>query len=258
MTNWDLVIENWDLRKRKCLDFVYRAGDLLVTIGIIFLNGILAIIYWAGNSVPTFLSLGAAALFLFVFDPIVQTEAAVTPTRYGRTPDLKAEMPRIMQGMTVATTLSWLMGAMLFPNPVPWIGAAMWIAGIIAILTMPDRRVGLMWNTKGLILAYGLVLVGFRLLGQQMAGASPQEWAGALGSTGEAQTIIAQNRSLIQTVGVYAVWYGVPFVYFSFLVQTFLANPLSVVSPFGSAADLVRSIRTRDSDSVTRLNRLTR
>jgi len=230
------------------VEFVYSAGSLLVTIGIIFLNGILAIVYWAGSSVPIFLSLAAAALFLFVFDPIAQSEAAVTPTRYGRTPDLRQEMPRTMQGLTAVTTLLWLMGAMLFPNPVPWIGAAMWLGGIVAVLTMPDRRAGLMWNTKGLILAYALVLIGFRLLSGQMAGAAPQEWAGTLGSVGEAQAIIARNRSLVQTIGVYATWYGVPFVYFSFLVQTFLANPLSVVSPFGSAADLVREIRTRGSD----------
>ena len=124
----------------------------------------------------------------------------------------------------------------------------MWLGGIVAVLTMPDRRAGLMWNTKGLILAYALVLIGFRLLSGQMAGAAPQEWAGTLGSVGEAQAIIARNRSLVQTIGVYATWYGVPFVYFSFLVQTFLANPLNVVSPFGSAADLVREIRTRGSD----------
>jgi len=185
-------------------------------------------------------------LFFFVFDPQAQREAVATPTRYGRKPNLEREMPRTWQGMTGVTILLWLVGAMLFPNPVPWIGAAMWIAAVMAILTMPDRRIGLMWNTKGLILSYALVLIGFRLLGQQMSSASPQQWATTLGSVGEAQTIIAQNKSLIQTVGIYAVWYGVPFVYFSFLVQTFLANPLSVVSPFSSAADLVRNIRTRE------------
>jgi len=59
--------------------------------------------------------------------------------------------------------------------------------------------------------------------------------------------VIANTRSNVTTILLWALWLIVPLGYFSMLVQQVFTNPMSMVNPLAGAQDLLRALRVRDS-----------
>jgi hypothetical protein len=217
----------------------------LVHLGIYALNGGLFSLYQLWWNLDKLVTLGAVALVALYFDPEVQHKATFTPRRYGRKGSATGQSSRVAQAMTVATALLWFAAAFATEPPIPVIGTAMWLAMIAGLLIMPQEREAILWRCKSTILIYALAALGFRLYLWQVNALSPEDWARIVGSTGEAQAIIEQNRGMFATVASWFLWFLAPLGYLSLLVQRFTVNPMAMVSPLRSAAEVIRDIRTR-------------
>jgi hypothetical protein len=149
-----------------------------------------------------------------------------------------------MTGMVLAAWIiaQWDMGA-----PVPWIGAAMWVAGLATILALSAQRFNLLWYVKAGIAMYALAVIGSRIYLGYTAGLTPEQWAALIGSSESAAVVIANTRSNVTTILLWALWLIVPLGYFSMLVQQIFINPMSMVNPLAGAQDMLRALRVRDS-----------
>ena len=225
------------------MEHLESAANFILNWLILFANGLLVIIYWLAGAFPHVLSLGCIGAVFGYFDPYCQAKSAHAPVRPGRRRDLKPS--RAMQVFTAVCGGLWLIGGSLFPSPVPWIGLGMWVSMILAALMMPAEREDVLWRGKGFILIYSIALVGLRLFLSWFTRVSPYEWARVLGSVEEAQLILGQNRGLIATIGTWVVWFALPLPHFSYIIQRFLINPVSLVNPLGEAREIVRYIRER-------------
>ena len=221
------------------------AWTFLVHLGIYALNGGLFSLYQLWWNLDKLVTLGVVALVALYFDPEVQHKATFTPRRYGREGSATGQSSRVAQAMTVATALLWFAAAFATEPPIPVIGATMWLAMIAGLLIMPQEREAILWRCKSTILIYALAALGFRLYLWQVNALSPEDWARIVGSTGEAQAIIEQNRGMFATVASWFLWFLAPLGYLSLLVQRFTVNPMAMVSPLRSAAEVIRDIRTR-------------
>ena len=121
----------------------------------------------------------------------------------------------------------------------------MWVTMVIALLIMPQEQSAILWRSKTAILTYALAAIGFRLYLWQVNSLSPQDWAKVVGSTADAQAIIAQNRGLFTNIASWFLWFLAPLGYLSLLVQRFTVNPMAMISPLRSVSDIWRDIRTR-------------
>ena len=222
-----------------------NAWTFLVHLGIYALNGGLFSLYQLWWNLDKLVTLGAVALVVLYFDPEVQHKATFTPRRYGREGSATEQTSRIAQAMTVATAVLWFAAACATEPPIPVIGTTMWLAMIAGLLIMPQEREAILWRCKSTILIYALAALGFRLYLWQVSALSPEDWARIVGSTGEAQAIIEQNRGMFATVASWFLWFLAPLGYLSLLVQRFTVNPMAMVSPLRSAAEVIRDIRTR-------------
>ena len=124
----------------------------------------------------------------------------------------------------------WGMGA-----PVPWIGAAMWLAGSIIVLLVQMQEHTLLWNMKSGIAIYALAVIGSRLYLAYTAQLSPEQWAALIGSSESAASVIANTRGNVTTIILWALWLVIPLGYFAMLLQQVLINPMSLVSPLAGA-----------------------
>ena len=136
-------------------------GDFLTALPMYMLNGLLATVYWLVESGAALVSILCAALIIRFVDPRLQSRAAFRPGRSGRDgsfPDLYTAQitTGIVAGVWVIS--QWGMGA-----PVPWIGAAMWLAGSIIVLLVRMQEHTLLWNVKSGIAIYALAVIGSRL-----------------------------------------------------------------------------------------------
>jgi len=141
-----------------------------------------------------------------------------------------------------------LVAGALYPTPVPWLGTAMWLLTVLALLLMPAERPPILWRCKAFIISYALLLLGFRWYLAVVSSATPQQWAAVVGTSGDAQRVIAGNRSLFITIGSWAAWFVLPSAHALYVVQRVAANPMSLVNPAQSAAQIVEAIRTRGGD----------
>ena len=221
------------------------AWAFLVHLGIYALNGGLFSLYQLWWNLDKLVTLGAVALVVLYFDPEVQHKATFTPRRYGREGSATVQGSRVAQAITVATAVLWFAAAFATEPPIPVIGTVMWLAMIAGLLIMPQEREAILWRCKSTILIYALAAIGFRLYLWQINALSPEDWARIVGSTGDAQAIIAQNRGMFATVASWFLWFLAPLGYLSLLVQRFTVNPMAMVSPLRSAAEIIRDIRTR-------------
>ena len=221
------------------------AWGFLVHLGICALNGGLFSLYQLWWNLDKLVTLGAVALVALYFDPEVQNKATFTPRRYGRNGSATGQISRVAQAMTAATAVLWFAAAIATEPPIPVIGTVMWLAMIAGLLIMPQEREAILWRCKSTILIYALAALGFRLYLWQINALSPEDWARIVGSTGDAQAIIAQNRGMFATVASWFLWFLAPLGYLSLLVQRFTVNPMAMASPLRSAAEIIRDIRTR-------------
>jgi len=226
-----------------------RISLLLSDLPVYLANGVLVILYWLAAHTPALTSLVSALLIAWLPDAEIQQRAGFRPRRSERGSEggSSGKIPRTAQVMTVMVLVAWIIAQWDMGAPVPWIGAAMWVAGLVAILALSVQRFNLLWYVKAGIAMYSLAVIGSRIYLGYTAGLTPEQWAALIGSSESAAIVIANTRSNVTTILLWALWLIVPLGYFSMLVQQVFINPMSMVNPLAGAQDLLRALRVRDS-----------
>jgi len=224
-------------------DYFVVFGDFLAALPTYLLNGVLATVYWLGESGAALVSILCAGLIIRFVDQRVQSRAAFRPGRSGReaaTPDLYTAQITTAIILVLWVISQWGMGA-----PVPWLGAAMWIAGTIILLLVHMQEHTLLWNMKSGIAIYSLAVIGSRLYLVYTAQLSADQWAALIGTSESASAVIANTRGNVTTIILWALWLVIPLGYFAMLLQQVLINPMSLVNPLAGASELINRYRTR-------------
>jgi len=224
-------------------DYFVVFGDFLAALPTYLLNGVLATVYWLGESGAALVSILCAGLIIRFVDQRVQSRAAFRPGRSGReaaTPDLYTAQITTAIILVLWVISQWGMGA-----PVPWLGAAMWIAGTIILLLVHMQEHTLLWNMKSGIAIYSLAVIGSRLYLAYTAQLSADQWAALIGTSESASAVIANTRGNVTTIILWALWLVIPLGYFAMLLQQVLINPISLVNPLAGASELINRYRTR-------------
>ena len=224
-------------------DYFVIFGDFLAALPTYLLNGVLATVYWLGESGAALVSILCAGLIIRFVDQRVQSRAAFRPGRSGReaaTPDLYTAQITTAIILVLWVISQWGMGA-----PVPWLGAAMWIAGTIILLLVHMQGHTLLWNMKSGIAIYSLAVIGSRLYLAYTAQLSADQWAALIGTSESASAVIANTRGNVTTIILWALWLVIPLGYFAMLLQQVLINPMSLVNPLAGASELINRYRTR-------------
>ena len=224
-------------------DYFVIFGDFLAALPTYLLNGVLATVYWLGESGAALVSILCAGLIIRFVDQRVQSRAAFRPGRSGRgaaTPDLYTAQITTAIILVLWVISQWGMGA-----PVPWLGAAMWIAGTIILLLVHMQEHTLLWNMKSGIAIYSLAVIGSRLYLAYTAQLSADQWAALIGTSESASAVIANTRGNVTTIILWALWLVIPLGYFAMLLQQVLINPMSLVNPLAGASELINRYRTR-------------
>ena len=224
-------------------DYFVVFADFLAALPTYLLNGVLTTIYWLGESGAALVSILCAGLIIRFVDQRVQSRAAFRPGRSGReaaTPDLYTAQITTAIILVLWVISQWGMGA-----PVPWLGAAMWIAGTIILLLVHMQEHTLLWNMKSGIAIYSLAVIGSRLYLAYTAQLSADQWAALIGTSESASAVIANTRGNVTTIILWALWLVIPLGYFAMLLQQVLINPMSLVNPLAGASELINRYRTR-------------
>lgn len=205
-------------------------------------NGILLTLYWLLANLPALTSIGAAYLISSIPDRLVQDRTG-RPLRSDRAGDLQG--PKTTQGMTGLVLLLWIAGQWGMAAPVPWIGAAMWLVGGIAVIIMQNQQFNLLWFMKTGIAIYALAVIASRLYLAYTIQLTPEQWAALIGSSQSAATVIANTRGNMTTIILWALWLVIPLGYFSMLLQQVFLNPVSVMNPVGGVQKTLEALRYR-------------
>ncbi len=224
-------------------DYFVVFGDFLAALPTYLLNGVLATVYWLGESGAALVSIFCAGLIIRFVDHRVQSRAAFRPGRGGReaaTPDLYTAQITTAIILVMWVISQWGMGA-----PVPWLGAAMWLTGTIIVLLVHMQEHTLLWNMKSGIAIYSLAVLGSRLYLAYTAQLSADQWAALIGTSESAAAVIANTRGNVTTIILWALWLVIPLGYFAMLLQQVLINPMSLVNPLAGASELINRYRTR-------------
>ena len=227
-------------------------------------NGSLLLVYLLVGNLPAIMSLASAGFIFLVLDSEVQRRAGFRPLRGGPMgqPDLPERrgmlaqamtdqrsagpQPRTAQILTGIVFALWLIAQTGMAAPVPWIGAVMWLVGVIVLLVMPDhQRFNQLWFVKTGLAVYALLVIGSRIYLGYATQLSPEQWAGIIGSAESASAIIASTKGNVTTIILWALWLVAPLGYFSLLVQQVFVNPMNLVSPLAGAQDVLKRIRER-------------
>ena len=226
-----------------------RIGMLLADLPIYLMNGLLVVIYWLGDHSAALVSLLCAILIALLPDAEIQQRAGFRPRRsdQGEGGGSISPAPRTAQVMTGLVLAAWLAAQWGMGAPVPWIGAAMWVAGLAVVLALSAQRFNLLWYVKAGIAMYAFAVIGSRIYLSYTAHLTPEQWAALIGSSESAAAVIASTRGNVTTILLWALWLIIPLGYFSMLVQQIFINPMSIVNPLAGAQDLLRSLRVRDS-----------
>ena len=153
--------------------------------------------------------------------------------------------PKTSQIITGIVLALWLVAQWGMGAPVPWIGASMWLAGLLAILAAPAQRFSLLNGVKVGLVTYALAVIVSRIYLAYTSRISPEEWAALLGSAETAARVIASTRANTTTVAIWALWLVVPLGYFSMLAQQVFLNPISLTNPLATYEQMLISLRDR-------------
>ncbi len=152
-------------------------------------------------------------------------------------------MSALLTGIALAL---WLLAQFLIHEPVPWIGAGMWLVGLAGIFLAPDhQRENTLWFVKTGLILYSLAVIASRIYLSYTAQLTPEQWAGLIGSTDSAAAVIANTRSSVTTVVLWALWLVIPLGFGSLLLQQLLVNPRSPLSPRGDVRAFLRHTQSR-------------
>lgn len=217
--------------------------SLIMNGPVYIVNGLLAVAYGIAGALPAIVSIVVAGALMLTVDAEVQGQASNRPLRPGRGEmQINSNTSQILTG---ATLVLWLIAQLGMGAPVPWIGAAMWLAGFVAVLLSATQRPGLSQGIRAGLATYALAVIMSRVYMTYAAQVTPEQWAALIGSADAAATIIANTRGNTTTIIVWALWLVVPVGYFSMLAQQVLQNPVSLTSPMATAEATIRALRSR-------------
>jgi hypothetical protein len=225
-----------------------QLGILLADLPVYLANGLLIVLYALFGNLAALLSASCAGLVGWRFDPPARQAAGFVPLRTGafnptHMPNRATSLGWIMTGAAFGL---WLVAQALIREPVAWIGAGMWGLGVIAIsLTEGHQRDNTLWFVKSGLILYSLAVIASRVYLNYTAQLSPEQWAGLLGSTDTAAAVIANTRSNVTTIVLWAIWLVIPLGYFSMLIQQLLVMPRSLLNPKGSAQQTMQNTFNR-------------
>jgi hypothetical protein len=225
------------------VDIFDLINSIITDAPLYLINGLLLVLYLVGGSFPAIVSIISAGGIALSFDAEVQNLAAGRTLREGR-----GEM-RIgnstSQVLTGVALVMWLASQFGMGAPVPWIGAAMWMAGFVGISIVPTQRFSMLNLVRVGIVTYALAVGVSRIYLLYAAQVTPDQWAALVGSADAAATIIANTRGNTTTIVVWALWMIVPLGYFSMLVQQVFMNPISLTTPMATPQAMMRALRSR-------------
>lgn len=226
-------------------DTYYLFSQFLEALPTYLLNGLLATLYWLADSGAALVSVACAAGIAIWMDAGAQNRANFRPARSGRQGQNTSLDGRTSQIITGVAVLFWITSQWGMGAPVPWIGAAMWGFGFLVLLLVRQQETTTLWNVKAGILIYAMAVLGSRLYLAYTAQLSPEQWAALIGTTESAATVIANTRSSVTTIILWALWLVIPLGYFAMLLQQALLNPWSLVNPLANATEIIQRYRTR-------------
>jgi len=210
---------------------------------IYFANGLLAICYWLAGQFPLLVSLSGAAGIAFLLDQEMQLRAGYLPAREGHS--ARKQVPHTAELMTAFVAILWMIAQWGMAEPVPWLGAFMWVSGFLVVLALPAHRFNLLWYVKAGIAIYALCVIGSRLYLHYTMTIQSNEWLGVLGNSSYSEYFIQNTQSNVTSILIWLLWLVVPLGYFSLLVQQLFINPMSLMNPFSSVQEMIGLMRDR-------------
>jgi len=217
--------------------------QVLTSLPLWFVNGSFFVLYWIAANLFTVFALMLALFIAFGIDPHIQSRAVDRPRRYGR--GIVSTGAPSATYLTLVTALTWTVVSITSKFPIPLIGAVLWTLALTAILFVTEERFNILWWAKVGIIVYAVLVVGLQagLYALQMT--DPVAWASMLGSSGDAQDVIANTRGNIATIGVLFEFAIYPLSYAGLLFNRVLRNPKPLFSAWTEFGDVIRRIRTR-------------
>jgi hypothetical protein len=218
------------------LDFVLSAPMWLV-------NGLLCVLYWLAGHVAEALALLFGLVIAFGFDPAIQSRASERPRRYERG-GVQTSRPTATY-FTLGILGLWLVVSVISKYPVPAIGAAMWLTGLISLLAVTEERFNQLWWVKTGILVYAVLVLLLRFGLQALQITNPADWANIIGSSADAQAVLDHTRSNIAMIGMLFVLVQYPVGYAAMLLNRFIRNPKPLYNLWSEAGEVLKRLRTR-------------
>ncbi len=217
--------------------------QIVLAIPVWWLNGLLYVLYWLVGHACEFLSILAASVILFGIDPVIQERAVDRPRRYERGKVHTAQPSG--QYFTLFVLVVWLAVSASSQFPVSLIGTVLWLVGLVAILAVSEERLNQLWWTKAGILIYSLLVVALKLSLAALQAVNPVSWAGMIGSSADAQVVLAGTRNNLAMIGILIVFVLYPLGFAMTLLNRFFRNPKGLYNLFRESGDVIRRMRTR-------------
>ena len=224
-------------------DLTILLGEFLAALPTYILNGILVTLYWLAESAPALLSIGCAIAVMRFVDREIQSRAMFRPAREGR--EVVMPDPHTAQTLTGIVLTLWLVSQWQMGAPVPWIGAAMWVFGVVVLLATRQQQLTTLWNIKSGIAIYALAVIGSRLYLTYTSALSAEQWAALIGSADSAALVLSNTRGNVTTISLWALWLVIPLGYFAMVLQQLVWNPISLSAPVAAAHELIERYRVR-------------
>lgn len=219
------------------------ALDFLVSLPVWLANGVLCILYWLAGHIAEALALLFGLVIAFGIDSAVQGRASERPRRYERG-GVQTAAPAATY-FTLGVLLLWLVVSAISKYPIPAIGAALWLTGLVSILAVSEERINQLWWVKTGILVYAVLVLLLRFGLQTLQVTNPSDWASVLGSSADAQVVIDQTRSNVAMIGMLFVLVLYPVGFAAMLLNRFIRNPKPLYNIWLEAGDVLRRLRTR-------------
>jgi len=217
--------------------------DLLLSVPMWMMNGLLCVLYWLAGHVAEILALLFGLAITLGFDPSIQSRASERPRRYERG-GVQTSQPTAAY-FTLGILGLWLVVSAISKYPIPAIGAGMWFTGLISILAVTEERFNQLWWVKTGILVYAVLVLLLRFGLQALQVTNPADWANIIGSSADAQTVLDQTRSNIAMVGMLFVLVLYPVGYAAMLLNRFIRNPKPLYNLWSEAGEVLKRLRTR-------------
>lgn len=222
-----------------------RLAGWLVDLAIYEVNGILWVLYGLWEHAALLIAWACALAVMLRWDREIEELMTYTPARAGHGPAVRPPLQLPPARLTLFVAALWTVAALALPNPVPWLGAAMWLTLVLSLALLEGETAATAVAGKYAVALYALVVLAVRL-GFYLYNVEPAAWVGVVGSVEGARFLVAQGRSWPLVAGVVATWFVIPVGYILYQVRRLLEIPRSYIAPNVEPHDVHRRIRYRE------------